>query len=138
MMLALAAACSGRPTLASGTVVGAVGPREAVEAFLGTVKKKDIDAMALVWGTAKGPVREQMDRNELEKRELLLICHLQHDGYKVVDQNPDVGGTVVVKVELTLGTLKRLKPFTTIKGPNERWFMTDVDIQDMQPFCKGR
>jgi hypothetical protein len=138
MVLLLVAACGGQAALAKGTVVGAVGPREAVEAFLATVKRKDIEAMSLVWGTAKGPAREQMDRNELEKRELLLVCHLQHDAYRVVEQNPDVGGSVVVKVELTLGNMKKVKPFTAIKGPAERWFMTDVDIQDMQQFCRGR
>lgn len=133
----LAMACGGGAAL-DGRPVGALGPREAVEGFLGAVKSKDLVGMSLVWGNEKGPVRSQFEATELEKRELLLMCHLTHDGYKVLDQAPDVGGTVIVKVELAQGPMKKVKPFSATKGPAGRWFMSNVDIGDMQQFCQGR
>ncbi len=138
MMLVVAAACGGRQSVGAGVSVGAVGPREAVEAFLATVRSKDIQAMSLVWGTSSGPVREQIDRNELEKRELLLVCYLKHDSFRVVDDSRGETGRVLYKVELQQGRLKRTTTFKAVKGPDERWFMEDVDISVMQDFCTGR
>ena len=139
MLLLVAAACGGgQAALGSGVVVGAVGAREAIDAFLATVKKKDIQAMSLVWGTQNGPVREQMERNQMEKRELLLVCYLKHDSFRVVDDSRGENGRIVFKVELTQGQLKRATNFTAVKGPNERWFLEDVDITLMQDFCTGR
>ncbi len=139
VMLAVVAACGGnRGSVPRGAVVGAVGARQSVEGFLSTVRSKDIQAMSLIWGTAKGPAREQIDRNELEKRELLLVCYLQHDSFRVVEETSGEGGRSVFKVELQQGSLKRATIFKSIKGPDERWFMEDVDISGMQDFCKGR
>ena len=139
VMLLVAAACGGgRSSVGSGVVVGAVGAREAVEAFLATVRSKDIQAMSLVWGTSNGPVREQMDRNEMEKRELLLVCYLKHDTFRVVEDSRGENGRMLFKVELQQGALKRATTFKAVKGPGERWFMEDVDISVMQDFCTGR
>ena len=139
MVLVVAAACGGgRQSVGAGVSVGAVGPREAVEAFLATVRSKDIQAMSLVWGTSNGPVREQIERNELEKRELLLVCYLKHDSFRVVEDSRSDTGRMLYKVEMQQGQLKRTTTFKAVKGPGERWFMEDVDISLMQDFCTGR
>src|ERR687885_2406127 len=54
-----------RPTTSTGAVataprgsrVGADSPRDAVEDFLKAVRAQDLQAMAAVWGTQKGPAR---------------------------------------------------------------------------------
>ena len=121
-----------------GPATGAVGSREAVDAFMKTVKEKDIQAMSIVWGTSRGPARDQIDRAELEKRELLMQCYLRHDGYRIKSDGPGQGGRVLYKVEVQQGQRKRETTFTTIKGPEDRWYVEDVDITVIQDFCTGR
>ena len=129
------AACSGGR---GGVPDGAVDSRQAVDAFMKTVKDRDIQAMSLIWGTEKGPARDRMSRSDLEKRELLMQCYLRHDGYTVKGESPGQGGRVIYKVEVAQGTKRRETSFTTIKGPRDRWFVEDVDISVMQDFCTGR
>lgn len=134
--LLLAACFGGGRTGGPGT--GAAGSREAVDAFMKTVKDKDIQAMSLIWGTSGGPARDQTDRAQLEKRELLLQCWLKHDTYAIQSDGPGQGGRVLYKVEVQQGPRKRVTTFTTIKGPDERWFVEDVDITVLQDFCNAR
>lgn len=136
--LVVIAACGGGQALSAGMIPGASGPREALESFLQTVRSKDIQQMSLVWGTAEGPVRGRMERNEMEKRELLLQCYLRHDAFRVIDETKSTTGKVMFRVELAQGAVKRATNFTTVKGPEDRWFLEDVDISVMQDFCRNR
>ena len=121
-----------------GVPSGAVDSRQAVDAFMKTVKDKDIQAMSLIWGTAGGPARDRIARADLEKREILMQCYLRHDSYVVKGDSPGQGGRVIHKVEVVQGPKKRETSVTTIKGPDDRWFVEDVDISVMQDFCTGR
>ncbi|MBI2796905.1 MAG: hypothetical protein HYX65_09395 [Gemmatimonadetes bacterium] len=121
-----------------GVASGAVDARQALDAFMKTVKDKDIQAMSLVWGTSNGPARDRLERADLEKRELLMQCYLRHDSYSVKGDSPGQGGRVIYKVEVVQGPKRRETSFTTIKGPDERWYVEDVDVSVMQDFCTGR
>ena len=138
VLLCIAAACGGAAMNSDGSPAGAVGPREAVEQFLATVRSKDIQKMSLIWGTSSGPVRDRMERNEMEKREILLQCYLKHDAFKVLDDNRSDDGKVKFRVELTQSGQKKTTTFVAVKGPGDRWFMEDADITVMQDFCTGR
>src|SRR4051812_48548394 len=63
---------------------GADSPRAAVDGFLAAVKKQDLQAMSMIWGTEKGLARDQMSRDELEKRLVIMQCSLNHDSWKIV------------------------------------------------------
>ena len=138
VLLCVLAGCSGgTASQGGGAVAGAVGPRQAVEAFLTTIQGKDIQAMSLVWGSTDGPVRDHMARDQMEKREILMQCYLKHDAAKIGDQSPGQDGHVIFKVELTQGQRRRQTNFTTVKGPAERWYVEDVDLSPMQDFCNN-
>jgi hypothetical protein len=116
---------------------GAPAARPAVEGFLRAVKAQDLQAMSTIWGTIDGPVRDskRLGREELEKRELIMQCYLSHDRYRIGDESPGEGGRRVFRVALTKGNLTRETNFTTIKGPSERWYVEEADINATRDLC---
>lgn len=119
-----------------GVQTGADRPRRAVELFLAAVNAQDIQAMSVVWGTEKGPARDQLSRSELERREIIMQQCFAHDRYRVVDELPGEGGSRMLRVEITRGTTMRTPQFVTIKGPSERWYVLDADIAAMRDLCR--
>ncbi len=124
-------------TPAPGAVqTGAERPRRAVELFLAAVNAQDIQAMSVVWGTEKGPARDQLSRSELERREIIMQQCFAHDRYRVLDELPGEGGSRMLRVEITRGSTLRTPQFVTIKGPSERWYVLDADIAAMRDLCR--
>lgn len=120
-----------------GVQTGADRPRRAVELFLAAVNAQDIQAMSVVWGTEKGPARDQLPRQELERREIIMQQCFAHDRFRVVDEQPGEGGSRVIRVEVTRGRTTKTPQFVTIKGPSERWYVLDADIAAMRDLCRS-
>lgn len=116
---------------------GADSPRRAVELFLAAVSAQDIQAMSVVWGTEKGPARDQLARTELERREIIMQQCFAHDRYRVMDEIPGEGGSRMLRVEITRGSTTRTPQFVTIEGPSERWYVMDADIAAMSDLCRS-
>lgn len=135
LLAVVVAACSRGPG-AGSSLTGAPAPRRAVEQFLAAVKSQDLQAMSVVWGTQKGPARDQIERTELEKREIIMQSCYSHDSFRVVSETPGTGGQRVVKVEITRGNKSKTPNFTTVKGPSDRWYVLDADYTAMREFCK--
>ncbi len=121
-----------------GSAVGASSSRAAVESFLAAVKSSDLQAMSGVWGTDKGPARDLMKREELEKRLVVMQCLLMHDKWKFVEDSPRLltGGHQQWQVELTRKSSVGRTTFNTITGPAGRWFLDDVDVTPLKDFCR--
>ena len=118
---------------------GADAPRAAVQTFLTAVKAQDLQAMSNVWGSEKGPAREIIDdRAELEKREIVMQCYLNHDRYRILDDVAGQGQERVFRVELTKGSLTRTTTFTTVRGPSDRWFVLTADLEPVKELCSRR
>ena len=79
-MLLVLAACRGKTGNVSPTAGGANSPREAIDRFLASAKSQDYDAMGLIFGTAAGPARATINKDELEKREFIMMRCLRHEG----------------------------------------------------------
>ena len=92
--------------------------------------------MSTVWGNKKGPARDAIERAELEKRELIMQCYLNHESYRVVNEAPGEAGRQLFRVSLTRGRLTRETKFTTIEGPGGRWYVEDVDLAPAADLCK--
>ena len=111
-LLVVAGACTTRTTVipatpspASTSTVGQRSPREALATFLSAANAQDLQAMSAVWGDKDGSVRSsgKMGREEIEKREIIMMCYLKHDRYRVVSESPAVDNERVLAVELTAG-----------------------------------
>ncbi len=127
--------CSRTPAPSVG-VTGASAPRLAVDQFLAAVKAQDLQAISVVWGTAKGPARDQMERTELERREIIMQQCYAHDRYRIVEEGPSPGGERFVKVEIARGRQTATPTFAVVKGPSDRWFVRDAGIGAMSALCK--
>jgi hypothetical protein len=117
-------------------LVGASSPRMAVEQFLAAVRGQDIQAMSVVFGTTRGPSRDNMEREQLEKRLIILQCYFNHDKYRILGDSPGESGHRVFPVELTRGRLERTPRFYTVQGPGGRWFVDNMEIAAVKEFCR--
>jgi hypothetical protein len=144
-LLLAAAACASRhveTTTSAGTLVGhntvgAATARDAVEAFLGAVKAQDLQAMSVIWGTRKGPARDQMTRNDLEKREIVMQCFLAYDQSRILNDLPADDGKRTLRVELTNAGRVRQTNFTAVEGPASRWYVENAELEPVKEFCRN-
>lgn len=116
---------------------GASSPRAAVEQFLTAVHGQDIQAMGVLFGTNKGPSRDNMDRDELEKRLIILQCYFNHDKFRIVGESPGEGGHRVVTAELQRGSNIRTPRFYVIGGPSNRYYVDNMEIAAVRDFCRS-
>lgn len=115
------------------------GPRPALAEFLASVRSQDLQAMSGAWGDKDGPVRDnkKMSREEMEQRELLLMCYFRHDTFRVLSESPGPDGERIMSVELTKGTLKRTTNFYLTQG-SQRWYVRSADIEPVRDLCADR
>jgi hypothetical protein len=110
------------------TDTGGANPRAAVQSFLDAVKGQDIQGMSVIFGTSSGPSRDNMSRDELEKRLIILQCYFNHDKAQFVSQSVGSSGHQVVQFQLTRGSVTRTPSFYTIAGPRGRWYVDNMEI----------
>lgn len=135
LLLPFAAACASLP--GGGAVTGAESPNAAIQQFLAASRRKDLTAMAAVWGTEKGPASQNMNQRELERRELIMIQCLPHEQATLGTPAPSEAGRLRIPVELTLLALKAKPVFTVVRGPKDRWYVENLEIDQLrdQGFC---
>lgn len=91
--------------------------------------------MSSVWGTAQGSARNTMDRAELEKREVILQCYFNNDGFRILGTSPTAEGRRTVRVELMREGRVRTPTVYTVQGPSSRWYVENLDIAAVRDFC---
>ncbi|MEO6864938.1 MAG: hypothetical protein ABI229_05765 [Gemmatimonadaceae bacterium] len=137
IVLVGSAACASAPHSPSGVDMtpGAKTSVGAVERFFAAVHAQDLQAMSQVWGTSKGPARDNMERAELEKREVILQCYFNSDSFRVLNESPTSEIRRMVRVELERGGRTRSPVIYTVRGPNDRWYVENLDIAAVKDFC---
>jgi hypothetical protein len=136
ILVLLAAACSRNPA-PGGQLTGAAAPRLAAEQFMRAVAAQDLQAMSVVWGTEKGAARDQLDRNELDKRLIMIQSCYAHDRFDVLDETPGPMGHRFVKVNVHRGRRTKSPNFELVQGPSSRWYVLDADFDAMQEMCRS-
>jgi hypothetical protein len=125
------------PSTAS-SVAGAADPASAVRNYLAAAKVQDLQALSLAWGTRDGSARERMERNYLEKAEIVVVKCVAHDSYEIIGDAPGLGGSRVFAVSLKSKDLTRTTNFNVVPGPAKRWYVESVDMTPLQDFCNRR
>lgn len=126
------------PTAVSGRGGGAT-PREALQRFMTAAKNQDLQELGVTWGTVDGPIlkasesREEKDTRE--QREIILMCYLKHDSYRVLGEAPAKNGERVLAAEVKFQDLTRSTNFSVTRGPNDRWFVRQFDIEALRDIC---
>jgi hypothetical protein len=138
VMFAIAACTSSGPGASShGQMTGAASPKLAVEQFLAAARAQDLQAFSSIWGSERGAARDVVDRSQLEKRELTMMCYLTHDRYEIGDDVTPKPGEHDYTVEITRGSQTRETKITTVQGPSERWYVLDVKLAPLQDLCSN-
>ncbi|MDB4886377.1 MAG: hypothetical protein JWN79_1815 [Gemmatimonadetes bacterium] len=141
-LLLASAACSSTTTtnqpMATSTLPR-TGPRPALDAFLSAVRAQDLQAMAAAWGDKDGAVRDskRLGRDEVERRELIMMCYFKHDQYRVLSEQPAAAGERVLNVQLTKGTLSRSTNFYMVNA-GDRWYVRTADMDPVADLCKSK
>jgi hypothetical protein len=118
------------------SLTGAPTARDAASMFMGAVKSQDLQAMGAVWGSEQGAARDHMEREELDKRLVLLQQCYDHDRFQLLEESIGQEGTRQVRVQVTRGTRTRTPNFKLIQGPSDRWYVADTDFPTVQEFCR--
>jgi len=150
-IILVAGGCASSPSAATSTAAPqpAVGPinapgaadaRSAVLAFLDAGKNGDLQALATFWGSTAGSVRDanSIPREEMEKRELVMLCYLAHDSHQIISDAPAANNERVVAAQLRHGGLTRTANFYAVAGPNGRWYVRQFDMESLTDFCKAK
>lgn len=118
------------------SLAGAPTPRDAATMFMGAVKAQDLQAMGAVWGTNQGAARDNMEREVLDKRLILLQACYDHDRFQILDESLGSDGSREIRVQVTRGNRTRTPKFKVVLGPSNRWFVLDTDYEAVQAdFC---
>jgi hypothetical protein len=117
------------------TPTGAADARSAVESFLRAARAQDLDAMSVIWGTERGPVRDEMERTERERRQLVMMCYLNHDRHQILSETQGEA-TRTLAVQLSRGSLSRTTNFVTVRGRDNRWYVQEAALQPLTDFCR--
>ena len=143
-LLLTAGACTTRTTVVTPATTPAPAtagtaqatPRQALETFLNAANSQDLQAMAGVWGDKDGSVRAsgKMGREEIEKREIIMMCYLRHDKFRVVSDAPAVDNERVLGVELTKGKLSRTSNFN-LATDGSRWYVRSANLEALRDLC---
>ena len=120
----------------TSNVTGGSTARSAVEQFLIAVKAQDIQAMSVLFGTSQGPSRDNMNRDELEKRLVILQCYFNHDKFRILSESPGESGHRVLEVELSRDGNLRTPNFYAVPGPSNRWYIDNMEIAAVRDFCR--
>jgi hypothetical protein len=107
--------------------------------FLGAAKAQDLQAMGAVWGSTQGASRDNMDRQQLDRRLLILQPCYVADRTQILDERMGTLPTErFLRLQLTRGTRTKTVEFKAVRGPSNRWYVEDVDYDSLQAdFCRS-
>ena len=138
----LLAACTTRTTVqqpVNTSVSVASSARPALDAFLAAIRAKDLQALGANWGDKEGAIRDskRISREDLEKRELLLMCYFAHDSFTVLNDEPAANGERKMTVRLTKGTMSRTTDFFLTSAP-DRWYVRSGNVEPVRDLCSNK
>ena len=122
---------------ASATAAGGADATSAVRGFMAAAKLQSIQSLSMWWGDAAGPTRNTMEKDQLEKRELIMLKCLKHDRYDVVGDAPSPGGGRDVVVNMIYRDAESTTHLTVVPGPENRWYVQSVDLTPLHSVCVG-
>ncbi|CAN5851087.1 hypothetical protein BH23GEM3_BH23GEM3_12120 [soil metagenome] len=132
LLLVIAAAACGPSLRTPQAGPGAEMPAAAVERFLRLAAEKEYAEMGWVFGTDRGPVIRRDSPQDVERRMFALANLLENEMFVVSAQSPVPGRTgaaMQFDVLITQRGRQYTVPFTTVRGPGQRWFVEQVQVE---------
>lgn len=127
-----------RPRAVGNGSGGAGTAQMAVVEFLNAARAQDLQGISAMWGNEESPTRDRVQRQELERRLMVIACHLRHDESRIGPPQQGEGGRTVFSVQLTRGPRNATVPFTTVRNRRSgRWYVEDLDLRSAQEICSA-
>jgi hypothetical protein len=124
---ALLAACGG--TGGGAPVRPANTASATVQSFMRAVADSNLDAMAALWGTAKGPAARTKQPPDYEKRIAVMQSYLAHDDSRILADTPEGSDARhMMQVQIRRQACTWTIPFTVIQLTDGTWIVNDVDL----------
>jgi hypothetical protein len=122
-------------TAGANGATGGPDATSAVRGFMAAAKVQSMQSLSIWWGDSEGATRDLIARDELEKRELIMLRCLKHDRYEVVGDALGTGGTRDVIVAVKYHDSENTTHLTVVAGPHSRWYVQNVDLKPLQSVC---
>jgi hypothetical protein len=127
MAALLLAACGGGAGPA--TVRPAGTAPEAVQGFMQAVADSNLDKMAALWGTAKGPAGRTHQPQDYQRRIAVMQAYLAHDDSRILSDTPEVDPSRhAIQVQIRRQACTWTVPFGVIKLTDGSWIVNQVDL----------
>jgi hypothetical protein len=126
---------------ANPNATGAATHRDALARFMQAAKVQDVQAMSNVWGTTRGPARNDrtyMSVEAMEQRIIYMMRCLRHDSYAILGETPATGDKRIFSVQIKYGPLTVVTDFTTTPGPEGRFYLESLDLPKMNTICSAK
>ncbi len=106
-------------------------PSGAVTAFMQAVADSNLDRLAQLWGTAKGPAARTNSPPDYQRRLVIILGYLRGASAKVLGKQSvqDRKDRTALVVELTRGDCVKSVPFVTVKTPKDGWIVNAIDLR---------
>lgn len=138
-MLLVLSAVGCRPKSVGNGSGGADTAQMAVVEFLNAARAQDLQAISAVWGNDESLTRDRVERRELERRLLIIACHLRHEESRIDAPQLGEAGRTLFTAHITRGTISADVPFTTVRNRNNgKWYVEDVDLRPAREICNSQ
>jgi hypothetical protein len=97
---------------------------------MNAVRANSLVAMGDLWGTDRGPVRNYMAPEEIERRLTVMRIYLENEAYEILAPGAQRGleeNQRVVRVQITRRGCRPVVPFTVTRFGNG-WLVSNVDL----------
>jgi hypothetical protein len=122
-------ACGGGSGSGSTAVHPTSTATAAVEGFLQAVADSNVDRMAALWGTARGPAATTHMPSDYERRIVVMQHYLRHETARIVSDSPETTeNRHDIQVELRRQLCTWVIPFVAIKTTDGTWIVNQVDL----------
>ncbi len=110
-------------------------PDQTIEQFLTAVNASDLDQMAMLWGTQRGPEGVTHSRPDAERIQRLTIMQrmLRSDSHMITATDATDPSRRVVSVAMTTGTRRFVVPFTVVPTRAGGWLIQEIGLDAAMP-----
>ena len=125
----LLVACGGGGGAEVAAVQPANTPSAAVREFMRAVADSNLDKMAMLWGTAKGPAARTRQPADYERRIVIMQSYLSHDDSRILSDTPEASeGQHTLQVELRRQACTWTVPFGAVQLSDRSWIVQRIDL----------
>jgi hypothetical protein len=129
VVAALVVACGTATTSTAQSVTPQAGSETAVQGFLRAVADSNLDKMAQLWGTSKGPAASTHQPSDYERRLVIMQAYLRGANFRIISNTADGSSKDrrVLQVEMTRNGCDEIVPFTAARA-GTGWVVTAIDL----------